>query len=189
MRFTEPADIEDTALLTYNYPDKDNNQWIYLPALDRVRRISTSRKGGRFVGSDIYYEDLQKREVNEDHHRILGKGKVGTVPTTVLESTPIDPDSSVYSKWISWIHMGSLTPLQVDYYKAGGERPVKRLRVTKLKKIQGYWTVADSTMTELNSGHQTRMVTQAIVYDQSLPENLFSQQGLSDKSREERYRP
>ena len=72
LRFTEPADIKNTGLLTYNYPDRDNNQWIYLPALDRARRIAASRKGGRFVGSDLYYEDLQDREVDQDEHRIRG---------------------------------------------------------------------------------------------------------------------
>ena len=189
LRFTEPADIKDTGLLTYNYPSKDNNQWIYLPALDRARRIAASRKGGRFVGSDLYYEDLQRREVSEDRHRILGVGKVGQVPTTVLESVPVDPDNSVYSKRVSWIHEKSLIPLRIDFYKAGNEKAMKRLKATKIKKIQGYWTVVDSRMTDLKSGHQTRMLTKAIVYDQSLPDSLFSRRALSDESHEEKYRP
>jgi hypothetical protein len=189
LRFTEPADIKNTGLLTYNYPTKDNNQWIYLPALDRARRIAASRKGGRFVGSDLYYEDLQTREVNQDHHRILGNEKVNGVSTTVLESTPVDSENSVYSKRVSWIHEKTLLPLRVDYYKSGNNKPVKRLKVTKIKKIQGFWTVVDSTVTDLKSGHQTRMLTKAIVYDQSLPDNLFSRQALSDKSHEVKYRP
>ncbi len=189
LRFTEPADIKNTGLLTYNYPGKDNNQWIYLPALDRARRIAASRKGGRFVSSDLYYEDLQKREVDEDHHRILGNGKVGNIPTIVLESTPVDADNSVYSKRVSWVHEKTLMPLRVDYYKAGNKKPVKRLKATRIKKIQGFWTVVDSTVTDLKSGHQTRMLTKAIVYDQSLPDSLFSRQALSDKSLEENYRP
>ena len=66
MRFTEPADINGTGLLTHDQPGDESSQWIYLPALDRARRISSSRKGGRFVGSDIYYEDLRKRDVEKD---------------------------------------------------------------------------------------------------------------------------
>jgi hypothetical protein len=189
LRFTEPADIKDTGLLTYNYPNKDNNQWIYLPALDRARRISASRKGGRFVGSDLYYEDMQRREVSEDRHRILGKGTVSKVPAIVLESIPVDPDNSAYSKRVSWIHEKSLIPLRIDFYKAGEKEPVKRLRAAKIKKIQGYWTVVDSRMADLKSGHQTRMLTKDIVYDQALPHSLFSRQALSDESQEEKYRP
>jgi outer membrane lipoprotein-sorting protein len=188
-RFTEPADINGTGLLTRDLADDDSNQWIYLPALDRARRISSSRKGGRFVGSDIFYEDLSKRDVEKDQHRLLGDGSVGKIKTTILESTPIDPDDSVYSKRISWVHMKTLIPLQTDYYTTGNEKPVKRLKVKKIKKVQGFWTVLDSTVYDLETGHQTRIVTQAIKYDQQLPDSLFSRQSLSDTRIEEDYRP
>ena len=188
-RFTEPADINGTGLLTHDRPGDESSQWIYLPALDRARRISSSRKGGRFVGSDIYYEDLSKRDVEKDRHRILGDGKVGKTATTILESKPLDPDDSVYSKRISWVHMKTLIPLQVDYYTADSETPAKRMKVNKIQKLQGYWTVLDSTVYDLESGHLTRVVTRAIKYDQQLPANLFSRQTLSDTRLEETYRP
>ena len=189
IRFTEPADIKDTGMLTLDSPDQESSQWVYLPALDRARRIASSRKGGHFVGSELYYEDLQKRDVDKDHHRILGKDKVGKIVTTNLESIPVDPDNSVYSKRISWIHTKTLIPLQVEYFKASSEQPAKRLKVTKIKKIQGYWTVMDSIMTDLKSGKQTRMTTKTIQYDQELPDSLFSRQALSDTQQEESYRP
>ena len=188
-RFTKPADINGTGLLTLDLPNDDSNQWIYLPALDRARRISSSRKGGRFVGSDIVYEDLSKRDVDKDQHRLLGDGKVGKITTTILQSTPIDPDDSVYSKRVSWVHMNTLIPLQTDYYKTGKENPVKRLKVKKIKKIQGFWTILDSTVYDLETGHQTQILTQAIKYDQQLPDTLFSRQSLSDTRIEENYRP
>jgi len=189
MRFTEPADINGTGLLTHDQPGDESSQWIYLPALDRARRISSSRKGGRFVGSDIYYEDLSKRDTGKDLHRILGEGKVGKTVTTKLESVPLDPDDSVYSKRISWVHMKTLIPLQVDYYVAGNEKPTKRMKINKIQKLQGYWTVLDSTVYDLESGHQTRVVTQAIKYDQQLPASLFSRKTLTDTRMEEAYRP
>jgi len=188
-RFSEPADIADTGLLTLDRPGQASSQWVYLPALDRARRIASSRKGGNFVGSELYYEDLQKRDVEKDRHRILGKGKVGKILTTKLESIPVDPDNSVYSKRISWIHAKTLIPLQIEYFKTNRKQPVKRLKVRKIKKIQGYWTVLDSTMTDLNSGKKTRMTTRTIRYDQDLPDKLFSRQALSDTKQEESYRP
>jgi outer membrane lipoprotein-sorting protein len=189
MRFTVPADIDGTGLLTHDLPGDESNQWIYLPALDRARRISSSRKGGRFVGSDIYYEDLRKRDVEKDRHRILGNGKVGKIATTMLESIPLDADNSVYSKRISWVHMKTLIPLQVDYYTAGSKTPAKRLKVKKIKKLQGYWTVLDNTVYDIASGHQTRIVTRNVKYDQQLPISLFSRQALSDTKAEHIYRP
>ena len=189
IRFSEPADIKDTGMLTLDNPEQESSQWVYLPALDRARRIASSRKGGHFVGSELYYEDLQKRDVDKDLHRILGKGKVGKIATTNLESIPVDPGNSVYSKRISWIHTKTLIPLQVEYFKNSNEQPAKRLKVRKIKKIQGYWTVLDSTMTDLKSGKQTRMTTQTIQYDQELPGSLFSRQALSDTQQEEAYHP
>ncbi len=189
MRFVKPADIADTGLLTKDYPGDESNQWLYLPALGRVRVISASRKGGRFVGSDFLYEDLRDREVEMDRHRLYGKGKVGKIACDVLISTPVDTSNSVYSKRISWIHPKSLIPLRIDYYKKGIKKPVKRLMARKLKRIQGYWTVLDSTMYDLKSGHKTQLVTKKIRYDQGLPDVLFTKQGLSDVSREKRFRP
>lgn len=188
-RFTEPADINGTGLLTHDRPGDDSSQWIYLPALDRARRISSSRKGGRFVGSDLYYEDLSKRDVDKDTHRVLGKGKVGKTATVMLESIPRDPAESAYSKRISWVHTKTLIPLRVDYYVSDSNSPRKRLKVNKIQKLQDYWTVLDSTVTDLESGHQTRLVTKTVKYDQQLPAELFSRRALSDTRVEETYRP
>ncbi len=189
MRFFTPADVENTGLLTQDHPGDDSDQWLYLPALDRVRRISSSRKGGRFVGSDFFYEDLRDREPDMDTHRLIGKGKVGKILCDILVSRPVDPDNSIYTKRVSWIHRQTLTPLRVDFYQKGSEKPVKRLLARRLKKIQGYWTVLQSTMYDLNSGHKTELATSRIKFDQNIPESLFSRRGLSDPSREKQYVP
>ena len=120
---------------------------------------------------------------------IIGKGMISKLTITKLKSIPLDLDDSVYSKRISWVHMRTMTPLQVDYYKAGSEAPVKRMKVNKLQKLQGYWTVVDSTVFDLEKGRQTRMVTRAIKYDQQLPATLFSRRTLSDTRLEKAYRP
>ena len=132
---------------------------------------------------------MSKRDASKDRHRILGEGKVGYTPTTMLESIPLDTDDSVYSKRISWVHLDTLIPLQVDYYMDETNSPVKRMKVSKIQKQQGYWTVLDSTISDLESGHQTRVVTQAIEYNQALPVSLFSRQSLSDIRLAKDYRP
>jgi hypothetical protein len=189
IRFTAPADIAETGLLTIDHADGSTDQWIYLPALKRDRRIPSSRRGGRFVGSDLFYEDLQDREVDEDRHRWLREETFEGVETEVLESVPIDPDSSVYGRRISWIHPQTLVPMRVDFYRPGEQAPFKRLRVYKVERIQGYWTVTDSVMKDLDSQHQTRVVNEEMVYDRNLPERLFTTRALQDPSIEQRFRP
>lgn len=189
LRFVKPNDVARTGLLTKDHAGDDSNQWLYLPALDRVRRISSSRKGGRFVGSDFQYEDLTDREVNMDNHRILGEGKAGGIKCTLLESIPVKKTNSIYSKRISCIHPKIFVPLRIDYYGRKKEHPIKQLKAKKIKKIQGYWTIFDSTMYNLKTGHSTKLKTTDIKYDQGIPDTLFSQRGLSDDSREMTFRP
>ncbi len=188
IRFYRPADIAKTGVLTKDHPYGDSDQWLYLPALGRVRRISSSHKGGSFVGSDFYYEDLQQRAVDLDTHRLLGTSSIGRIKVQVLESTPKNRSSSVYSRRVAWVHPASLIPLQVDFYE-GGSRPTKRLKVSRIKRIQGIWTVMDTTMYDLKSGHKTRLVLSRARYNQGLPDSLFSTESLEDPSSDRRYTP
>jgi len=188
MRFIKPADVDGTGLLTMDHIGDDSDQWLYLPALDKIRRISSKRKGGRFVGSDFFYEDLTDREVDMDHHKLIGKDKVGGAECILLESTPVKKSNSVYTKRVACIHPRLKIPLRIDFYQKK-DKPVKRLQARKIKKIQGYWTIFESTMYNLKKGTQTQLVTTDIIYDQGIPDELFSQRGLSDDSQEIQFRP
>jgi hypothetical protein len=188
IRFASPATIEGTGLLTLDEPSGEPEQWVYLPALDRERRISSTRKGGRFVGSDFYYEDIRDRKVGADRHRIIGKEKIGGVACDVLESVPVDGDNSVYSKRVSWVDPQTYIALRIDFYE-GDDTPAKRLIVNRVEKIQGYYTVVDSTMTDLHSGHETRVIIKNVMYDRKLPDGLFTRHALTDTEFEARFRP
>lgn len=189
IRFTDPEDIAGTGLLTLDHSSAETDQWVYLPAMDRVRRISSSRKSGRFVNSEYYYDDLRDRKVSRDLHRIAGHEVVNGIACDVLESIPVEAGNSAYLKRVSWIDPATLIPMRVDLYEKNLLEPNKRLSVGKVKKVQGFWTVMDTTMTELASGNATRLVLDRIIYDRKLPSNLFSTEALEDESLEEEYRP
>lgn len=174
IRFEDPVNIRDTGLLVDSDSD---NVWLYLPALDRVRRISSENRGGRFVQSQLYFEDLETRHPDEDRHRLLPDGEYQGVTTRVLESVPVDPAGSVYTRRVSWIHPELLVPLRIDFYE-GDEAPGKRLEVIRLDEIQGYWTVTESLVTDLQRGDSTRITVDAIRYDIGLPESLFTTSAL-----------
>lgn len=189
IRFLEPEDIAGTGLLTLDKPGSDADQWLYLPALDKVRRISGSRKGGRFVGSDLYYEDLQERHPDKDEHRILGKETINGVACDILESIPLDEDNSAYNKRIAWIDPKTLLPMRIDFFEKNPDTPSKRLALIRKEKIQGYWTVMESRMTDLKSGHETQLILNVVQYDRKLPASLFTTQTLADENQEAEYRP
>lgn len=189
IRFLEPADIEGTGLLTQDKADGDSNQWVYLPAMERVRRIDSGRKGGRFVNSDYFYEDLRDRKVEQDEHRVIGREAISGVACEVLESVPAESGNSVYGKRLSWVDPATALPLRIDFYGRNDSQPSKRLQVLKKERLQGYWTVTDSVMTDLDSGHQTRLTVEWMRYDRRLPARLFTTQTLEDESAEDDYRP
>lgn len=189
IRFLSPEDIAGTGLLSVDKAEGDTDQWLYLPALERVRRISSDRKGGRFVGSDLYYEDLQERMPSEDRHRLLGKQSENGILCDVLESIPVDTDNSVYKKRISWIDPETAIPQRVDYFEKDSAAPSKRWLLRQKKRNQAYWTLTDSRMIDLESGHETRMVVDVALYDQKLPAKLFTSQALADETLESEYRP
>lgn len=189
IRFLDPEDIAGTGLLSIDRADGSTDQWLYLPALDRVRRISSDRRGGRFVGSDLYFEDLQERKPTKDRHRLLGRQTEGGILCEVLESVPVDPKESVYSKRISWIDPATAIPQRVDYFEKDPNNPSKRWLLRSKKRNQGYWTLTDSRMIDLASGHETRLVIDTALYDQKLPTKLFTSQALADESLESEYRP
>ena len=189
IRFLDPEDIAGTGLLSVDKVAGDTDQWLYLPALDRVRRISSDRKGGRFVGSDLYYEDLQTRNPDKDRHRLLGQQNENGILCEVLESIPVETSNSVYLKRISWVDPQTLLIQRADYFEKDVSKPSKRWLLRSKKRIQGYWTVTDSRMIDLQSGHETRMVIDVALYDQKLPARLFTTQTLADESLESEYRP
>lgn len=187
IRFVTPADVKDTGLLTHSHADGENDQWLYLPALKRERRIAGDRKGGRFVGSDLYYEDLQDRKVSQDVHTYIGKEKINGVECDVVESVPVKEENSTYSKRKLWIHPSTLIPIRVDFYQ-GGDTPSKRLKVKKIKKVQDIWTVMAVDIEDLKEKQTTTITLGKITYNVDLPESLFSQSVLQDPSRDAIYR-
>lgn len=189
LRFLGPEDIAGTGLLSVDKADGANDQWLYLPALDRVRRVAGDRKGGRFVGSELYFEDLQERQPTLDRHRLLGRETLDGVVCEVLESVPVDPANSVYRRRVSWVDPQTLLVLRVDYFEKDPATPSKRWLLVDKKKIQGYWTVTDSRMIDLDSGRVTRLVVETAKYDRRLPARLFTPQALADERLEADHRP
>ena len=189
IRFTAPSDIAGTGLLTIDHPDGASDQWVFLPALGSSRRVPSARRGGRFVGSDFFYEDLQDRKLEMDTHRWLRTETLHGVPTEVLESVPVDPANSVYGRRASWIHPDSLLPIQVDFFRPGRSEPFKRSSVQRAELIQGYWTITHTLMTDLESGHTTSLIATTVEYDRGLPDTLFSSRTLEDPALEQPFRP
>jgi hypothetical protein len=188
VRFLEPRDIAGVGLLSVTQSDGSTEQSLYLPELKRVRKIAGDRKGGRFVGSDLYFEDLQERRPRRDRHRLLGRETLDGIACDLLESTPTDPDDSVYLRRVNWIDRATAMALRVDYFERDPQAASKRWLAVDRQRIQGFWTVTASAMTDLAQGSETRLIVESARYDRKLPDRLFTARALADERYESEFR-
>ncbi len=176
MFFLAPADVKQTCFMNWSYEEagKDDDQWIYLPALKKVKRISSESKGDYFMGSDFTYDDLGDRHPNEDTHALLRTETIDGKDYYVVESVPKEEDS-MYSKTITWVATdGSWIGLKKEFYDEDGEL-LKILSVDKVEQIQGYWTILNSTMHNVQKDHKTIMNLSKIKYDTGIKGSMFTE--------------
>ena len=177
IRFTSPADIEGTGFLSFEREDKETEQFLYLPALRRTRRIVSSQKDHRFVNTDFTYEDMERRQVEDYTHTISGEEKKLGRDCWILESRPKAKAQSQYSLVKSWVAKEIYVPLFVEYYSKKGKL-IKEYSVAKLEKIQGIWTEIEVVMTDLEREYRTLIKVKDIKYNSNLPDDTFTRRNL-----------
>ncbi len=177
IRFLSPADIAGTGFVVLESKPSDTEQFLYLPALKRSRRIATAQKSQSFVNSDFTYEDLERRDVDASKHRVVGEETVGNVPCWLLESTPLETPPSQYGMVRVWAAKESLVPLRIHYFDKKGEH-IKSYEVRSLEQVQGIWTEMEVVMHNLKDGHRTILKTTSINYNIGLEDNAFTVRAL-----------
>ena len=177
IRFKEPADVRGTGFLHWENKGREDDQFLYLPALKRTRRIASSEKNSSFMGTDFTYQDMQGREVEEDTHTLLGLEALNGMETYKVESIPTDPKDTQYSRRISWIRMDNYFPIKAELFDRHG-KPLKRLVIEKLEQVNGFWTALKTTMTNLQKETQTLIETEKVEMGKPIPDDVFTQRYL-----------
>lgn len=150
IEFLWPADVKGTRMLTWTHRKGSDDQWLFLPAIKRVKRITSRNKSGSFMGSEFAYEDLGSQEVEKFKHSYLGDDKLAGRPTWKLERIPVDRKSG-YSKQITWIDKGYMNAVKIDYYDRKGSK-LKTATFKGYKKHGKHWRPREISMVN----HQTR---------------------------------
>jgi len=174
--FDEPADVKGTAFLTYSQILEPDDQWLYLPALKRVKRISSKNKSGPFVGSEFAYEDLSSREVGKYSHKYIGDDTCtvnGAQLTCVkLEQVP-QYEHSGYTKMITWIDTQEFRPIKVVFYDRKGDL-LKTLQFIDYKQYLGkYWRADKFEMVNNQNGKKTELFWRNYKFKTGLNEGDF----------------
>lgn len=181
MFFLQPADVKDTGFLTYDYddPEKDDDQWLYLPALQKTKRIAASDKSASFMGSDFNYSDMTKKDPEDYDYKLSKDSEVRGEPVWVIEAVPRTKeiiDETGYKKsWLLVRKDNYMVVRAVHMTRDGGKH--KYLDVVRLKKIDGIWTGLETIMTTKKgkkTTHKTVLKLSNVRYNQKLDDNVFT---------------
>ncbi len=180
IRFHSPADLKDSGVLTIEHPERDNDQWLYLPAYHTTRRIAPANRGDRYMGTDFLYEDIMREKVEEYRYRTAGEQKLQGVPCVVLEAVPIAPQlarETAYSRRLIWVDPARDIVLRADYYDREG-RLLKRLIVEGVEKVAGKYRARAVRMEDFLRRHVTVVKYRGRKIGAGVPEKYFTERYL-----------
>ena len=175
--FDQPRVVRGTALLTHAHVNTQDDQWLYLPALKRVKRINAARRSGSFMGSEFSYEDMSPQEVEEYTHRFLRDEPCGELTCTVTEQVPLDKKSG-YSRKVVWQDTGELRLWKMELYDRKGSH-LKTLTLANYQQyLDRYWRAGEQTMVNHLTGASTVLKWTDFRFRTNLDDSEFNQMAL-----------
>jgi hypothetical protein len=181
MFFLTPADVKDTGFLTYDYDDfqRDDDQWLYLPALKKSKRIASSDKSGSFMGSDFNYSDMTDRELELYDYELMKETEVEGHRVWQIKSVPRSKqeiDRSGYKQSVLFVRQDNYVVVRAVHWVDKGSR-LRYFDVTRLEQIDGIWVPTEMTMTTKKgqqTQHRTLLRMSNVKFNQPLEDALFS---------------
>lgn len=175
--FEQPRDVEGTAFLTYSHIHGNDDQWLYLPALKRVKRISSSNKSGPWMGSEFAYEDLSSFEVEKYNYKFLRDDELNGEKMFVVEMIP-DYSNSGYNKTIAWIDQEHYRVHRIEFFDQKDDK-LKELNLSEFKQyLDKYWRAHRQEMNNVQTGKSTTIIWKDFEFNVGLSEDDFNKSSL-----------
>lgn len=179
VEFVAPADVAGTRFLSIEKRGDDADQFIYLPAFKKIKRVVGAQRSTSFMGTDFSYSDLDGRDVDDAEWKKLPDETLPSGPCFVVEGAPKKPDDNdTYGRTLIWVHKEHLLPVRIDFFDRDKTTVKKRLVVKKLEKRGARWMASDSTMATLSKGTETRLRLENADFETPIPDDDFSQRAL-----------
>jgi hypothetical protein len=175
--FDSPRDVKGTAFLSHTHAQEADDQWLFLPALKRVKRISSANKSGPFVGSEFAYEDLTSQEVDKYTYKWLREEQLAGKKVAVIERYPSYKNSG-YTRQMVWVNLQVLQAQRVDFYDRK-DALLKTLEITEFRQYDGgFWRSHKMSMTNHQTGKSTTLTWAQYKFGVGLGVNDFTRSAL-----------
>lgn len=175
--FNQPRDVKGTAFLSFSHPVNADDQWLYLPALKRVKRISSSNKSGPFMGSEFSFEDLSSFEVEKYTYKYLGEELINNQENFIIEQYPVDKNSG-YTRRVVWLDKVEYRAQKIDFY----DRKDTLLKTLSFSHYQQYlnefWRADLMTMINHQNGKSTELKWENYNFAIGLADKDFNKNAL-----------
>ena len=180
--FLEPKDDKGVAFLKIEHDEKDDEMRMWLPAFKKVRRISSKKKEDAFMGSDMSYEDLSSRELDENDYNRLDDEMVIGKDCYVLEISPKKEAKSSYTKHISWIEKSTLMGIKEESFDKRGE--LKKKKEYQFTDMKGYYVIQRVFVEDVQKQHSTEVLFSNVEVDSGIDKKLFQEKNLKRLPRD-----
>jgi hypothetical protein len=175
--FDRPKDVKGTAFLNFSHIDQSDDQWLYLPALKRVKRISSRNKSGPFMGSEFAYEDLSSFEIGKYTFKFLAEEQVNGVDCYKVEQIPTDKNSG-YTRQVVWLDKEHFRGQKVDFYDRK-KSLLKTLTFSDYKLyLDKYWRPMQMDMINHQTKKSTELNTASLAFKTGLKDSDFNKATL-----------
>jgi hypothetical protein len=175
--FLSPRDQKGTALLTHQHADRDDDQWLYLPALKRVKKIASSKKSGPFMGSEFSFEDIGGQSIEDYTYKYLRDDTYDGQDCFVVESYPVDKNSG-YTKVQTWIDKEHYRTLKAEFYDRKDSH-LKTLSASGFKQYEGkFWRPDELLMVNHQTGRSTVLKQSNMKFKSGLSDADFNKNSL-----------
>jgi hypothetical protein len=177
LKFLYPKDIKGTSFLVWEHKGRDNERFLYLPALGRIRRIATSQREENFAGSDFSYEDISGWKLEDYRYRLINEKELYQGRECFLLAYHSKDNDAKYPMIKVWIRKDNFVNVRSEYFNRRGELE-KVFKVLDLKKIEGIWTPLKLLMENLKSKHKSIIKVEKIKYNQNIGDRLFTKREM-----------
>jgi hypothetical protein len=178
VRFTAPPDVAGTAFLSIENQSRDNDQFLYLPALGKTKRIASSQRNQSFMGTDFTYADLDSKYLSSTDVKRLPDEALDGVDCYLLDSQFSPESGSEYSRAKVWIEKSDFLARKVEFFDKNGQ-PWKTLHVLQTKPLEGRTVITESLMEDTRRGSKTEVSVSKLDVKARIDEDEFTEKNLS----------
>jgi len=176
--FDNPKDVKGTAFLNFTHKTGDDDQWLYLPALKRVKRISSRNKSGSFMGSEFAYEDISSQEVEKYTYKWVRDEEYNGLDCFIVEYYPVDKKNSGYTRQVGWIDKQEYRTHKVEYFDRKKSHLKTLIFKGYVKYLGKYWRAGEMNMVNHLNGKSTRLEMSGYKFQTGLKDSDFSKNSL-----------